>query len=140
MKHAQKGGATWDAQSERAVRVNGHEPRVKRGSRNDTIPHRPQLRTRSDFTRRLYEDGRRTQPHLPKLAMKWFEDIVSRAPLADELWISKRRPREEDRYGTPDYLYHEDTPETPPLDEVYRFIALCSDIGPRALLGAWMLL
>src|SRR5215208_2748920 len=67
---------------------------------------------RDPITRRLYEDGRRTQPHLPKLAMKWFEDIVSRAPLADELWFSKRRPREEDRYGATDYLYHEDTLKT----------------------------
>jgi hypothetical protein len=36
------------------------------------------------------------------------------------LWFSKRRPSEEDRYGAPDFLYHEDTLETPPLDEVDR--------------------
>jgi hypothetical protein len=53
--------------------------------------------------------------------MKWFEDIVSRAPLAGELRFSKRRPSEENRYGATDYLYHEDTLKTPPLDEVYRF-------------------
>jgi len=36
------------------------------------------------------------------------------------LWFSKRRPSEEDRYGAPPWLYHEDTLETPKLDKVYR--------------------
>jgi hypothetical protein len=70
--------------------------------------------------KRLSERGFRDLPHLPKLALQWFEEISSRGPTHDELWFSKRRPSEEDRYGAPDFLYHEDTLETPPLDEVYR--------------------
>jgi hypothetical protein len=70
--------------------------------------------------KRLDDQGFRAQPHLPKLALQWFEEISSRGPTHDELWFSKRRPSEEDRYGAPDFLYHEDTRETPPLDEVDR--------------------
>ncbi len=70
--------------------------------------------------KRLYDQGFRAQPHLPKLNLQWFEEISSRGPTHEELWLSKRRPSEEDRYGAPDFLYHEDTLETPPLDEVYR--------------------
>src|SRR5215218_8410230 len=70
--------------------------------------------------KRLYDQGFRDQPHLPKLMLQWFEEISSRGPTHDALWLSKRRPSEEDRYGAPDFLYHEDTLETPPLDEVYR--------------------
>ena len=68
----------------------------------------------------LYEQSFRDLPHLPKLAKLLFEEIGSRGPTHDELWFSKRRPSEEDRYGAPDFLYYEDTLETPPLDEVYR--------------------
>jgi hypothetical protein len=70
--------------------------------------------------KRLHERGFRDQSHLPKLALQWFEEIGNRGPVYDELWFSKRRPSEEERYGAPDYLYHEDTLETPPLDEVCR--------------------
>src|SRR5215218_11312121 len=70
--------------------------------------------------KRLKDQGFRAQPHLPKLALQWFEEISSRGPTHDALWLSKRRPSEEDRYGAPDFLYHEDTLETPPLDEVHR--------------------
>jgi hypothetical protein len=69
---------------------------------------------------RFYERGGfRDLPELPKLALRWFEEIGSRGPKHGELWFSKRRPSEEARYGIPDFLYHEDTLETPPLDEVY---------------------
>jgi hypothetical protein len=59
--------------------------------------------------KRLYERGFRALPELPKLALRWFEEISSRGPTPDELWFSKRRPSEEDRYGAPPWLYHEDT-------------------------------
>ncbi len=70
--------------------------------------------------RRLYEQGFRDQPHLPKLALQWFEEIASKGPMYDELWFSKRRPSEEERYGLPPFIYSEGSLETPPLDEVYR--------------------
>jgi hypothetical protein len=70
--------------------------------------------------KRLYDQGFRDQPHLPKLTRQWFEEISNRGPTHDELWWSKRRPSEEGRYGALDFLYHEDTLETPPLDEVDR--------------------
>jgi len=71
--------------------------------------------------KRLYEEGFRYLPHLPELAMEWFQEIANEvSPLGHELWFSKRRPDEEIRYGAPDWLYHEDTLETPPLDEIHR--------------------
>lgn len=82
--------------------------------------------------KRLHEQGFRDQPHLPRLALQWFEEISSRGPVYDELWFSKRRPSEEERYGAPDFLYHEDTLETPPLDEVYRV-----RVGDSQVLLVW---
>jgi hypothetical protein len=93
----------------------------------------PHLRYGAKSARkRLHEQGFRDQPHLPKLALEWFEEIGNRGPVYDELWFSKRRPSEEERYGAPDFLYHEDTLETPPLDEVYRV-----RVGDSQILLMW---
>jgi hypothetical protein len=71
--------------------------------------------------RRLYKRGFRHQPHLPKLAMEWLQEFANEVgPLPDEVWFSKRRPDDEFRYGLPDWVYHEDDLETPPLDKVRR--------------------
>jgi hypothetical protein len=82
--------------------------------------------------KRLHERGFRDQPHLPELALQWFEEIGSRGPVEDELWFSKRRPSEEERYFAPPHLYYEDTLETPPLDEVHRL-----RVGDSQVLLMW---
>ena len=72
--------------------------------------------------KRLYERGFRDEPNLPKLAMNWLQELGNEVgPLLDEVWFfNKRRPDESARKGLPDFVYHEDTLETPPLDEVSR--------------------
>jgi hypothetical protein len=71
--------------------------------------------------RQLYKRGFRRQPELPKLAMEWLQEFANEVgPLAEEVWFAKRRPDDESRYGLPDWVYHEDDLEMPPLDEVHR--------------------
>lgn len=71
--------------------------------------------------RQLYERGLAEYPHLPRLAMEWVQELANeKSVLPQELWWSGRRPGEEARTGLPPRVYHEDTLEMPPLDEVYR--------------------
>jgi hypothetical protein len=85
--------------------------------RNIVDPHYSMMLSRQ----RLYKKGFKDLPHLPELAMKWFQEIANEvSPLPNELWFSKRRPEEEITDRAPDWVYHEDTLEAPSPDEIHR--------------------
>ena len=117
----------------RTKEVRREAPRSEAGPRREYMVDIPEEALEEILTRfdpdygmnlkrkRLYERGFRQYPHLPKLAMEWFQEIANEvSQLGEELWFSKRRPGEAFREGLPPYVYHEDTLEAPPLDEIYR--------------------